>query len=867
MWVKNKSNYFLLTSLLLFVNALTLRAQFTDDFSDGDFTSSPTWSGDNSLFLIDANQLRSNSPGAATYYLSTPSTLALDAQWEFTIDFQLSTSGANYSDVYLMSDNADLNLTLNGYYIKIGGTPDEISLYKTVAGTSTLLIDGTDGTINSSSSNLFNIRVKRTAGNDWTLDIDDGATGAYITDGTVNDNSVTTSTHFGVYIDQSSAAGAVNGHYFDNFSVGSIPVDITAPTLVSATAISFTEVDVLFDEAVDLSTSQSVVNYTADGGLGSPSSATIDAGDPALVHLSFATSFVNGQAYVLSVSNVEDLVGNAMSTASEGFMYFVPDTPSYREVVINEMLPDPTPQIGLLDAEFVELHNATTSKYFDLSGWELTDGASTGTIGSYALGPGEYVILVATGDVANFSPIWPNVVGVSSFPSLNNAGETVTLKDAGANLVDEVAYTDSWYRDASKEDGGWSLEQINPDLPCSSSNNWRASTGVDGGTPGSVNSIFNNTPDTTSPSLVGISVLNNVTLLAHFDEEVTNTGAFTIAPWVSVASATVSASDSKDVVISLGAALDTGTIYLASVSGTDDCSGNILTVGEASFILPHIPMAGDLIINEVLFNPYTGGSDFVEVYNNSPRYIDVYGFYLADFSDDTISNAKFVDANFVLRPEGYIVFTEDSSAVMGDYLNARSGRFVQTDLPTYSNESGDVYLILPSDSVSDNFSYHEDMHFGLINDPNGISLERIDFGRATNDAANWHSAAETEGFATPGYENSQYFPGTITEEMVSLDPEIFSPDNDGFEDVINIYYSMEKPGYVGNLTIYDAKGRLVKALVENELLATNGTFSWDGVTENRLKARIGAYILYFEVFNTDGVVSSVKKPFVVAGSF
>jgi hypothetical protein len=441
------------------------------------------------------------------------------------------------------------------------------------------------------------------------------------------------------------------------------------------------------------------------------------------------------------------------------------------------------------------------------------------------------------------------------------------LKDAGANLVDEVAYTDSWYRDASKEDGGWSLEQINPDLPCSSSNNWRASTGVDGGTPGSINSIHNNTPDTTSPALVGISVLNNVTLLAHFDEEVTNTGAFTIAPLVSVASATVSASDSKDVVISLGAALDTGTIYLASVSGTDDCSGNILTAGEASFILPHIPMAGDLIINEVLFNPFTGGSDFVEVYNNSPRYIDVYGFYLADFSSDTISNAKFVDENFVLRPGDYIVFTEDSSAVMGDYLNARPGRFVQTDLPTYSNESGDVYLLLPNDSVSDNFSYHEDMHFGLINDPNGISLERIDFGRTTNDAANWHSAAETEGFATPGYENSQYFPGTITEEMVSVDPEIFSPDNDGFEDVINIYYSMEKPGYVGNLTIYDAKGRLVKTLVENELLATNGTFTWDGVTENRLKARIGAYILYFEVFNTDGVVSSVKKPFVVAGSF
>lgn len=857
----------LLATFLVFVNSLTINAQFVDDFSDGDFISSPTWTGDNSLFVIDGNQLRSNSPGAASYFLSTPSTLSINAQWEFTIDFQLATSGANYSHVFLMADNADLNVVTNGYYIKIGGTSDEMSFYKLVSGTATLLIDGTDGTINSSSSNLFNIKVIRTIGNDWSLEIDDGATGSYVNDGIVNDNSISSSTHFGVFIEQSTAASAVNGHFFDNFSVGPIPVDITPPDLISTIATSFTEVDLTFNEPLDPVSAQTLSNYSADGGLGTPSGAVIDGVDSSVVHLSFSTPFVNGQTYLLTALNIEDVSGNTMITATSGFMYFVPDAPNYREVVINEILPDPTPQIGLLDAEFVEILNTTSAKYFDLSGWEFSDGSSTGSIGSYALGPGEYVILVATGEVANFSPLWPNVIGVSSFPSLNNAGENITLKDASGNLVDAVNYADSWYQDVDKEDGGWSLEQINPNLPCSSKLNWRASDGIDGGTPGGINAVFNNTPDTIIPSIDKVTVVDNATLLVHFTEEISNPGVYVVAPFVPITSATVSIGNPHNIVVVLGAVLDTGFVYSLAVSGANDCSGNTLSTGVSSFVLPSLPRAEDIIINEVLFNPLTGGADFVECYNNSDRFIDIHGFYLADYSNDTISNAKYITANFILSPQEYVVFTEDSNAIKRDYLNAQSGRFVQTDLPTYSNESGDVFLILPYNPVSDFFSYHEDMHFGLINNPDGISLERIDFNQSANNASNWHSAAESVGFATPGFENSQYYPGIVTEDNIAIDPPIFSPDNDGHEDVIHISYSLDSPGYVGNVSIYDTKGRLIKSLVQNELLGITGMFTWDGITNDRLKARIGTYIAYFEVFTTEGLVSGVKKPFALAGQF
>ena len=110
--------YFIL-STLFFLCSFAF-SQFTDDFSDNDFTNSPVWTGDDILFTAATGELNSQSAGAAVYYLSTPSTLAADAEWGFYIDLQLSTSGANFVDVYLMSDAADLNLTTNGYFIRFG---------------------------------------------------------------------------------------------------------------------------------------------------------------------------------------------------------------------------------------------------------------------------------------------------------------------------------------------------------------------------------------------------------------------------------------------------------------------------------------------------------------------------------------------------------------------------------------------------------------------------------------------------------------------------------------------------------------------------------------------------------------------------
>jgi len=155
------------------------------------------------------------------------------------------------------------------------------------------------------------------------------------------------------------------------------------------------------------------------------------------------------------------------------------------------------------------------------------------------------------------------------------------------------------------------------------------------------------------------------------------------------------------------------------------------------------------------------------------------------------------------------------------------------------------------------------MHFALLNDTKGITLERIDFNRATNDKTNWHSAAKAIVYGTPGYRNSQYVDAGETDNAIEITPEIFSPDEDGMNDVVNINYKFDTPGYTANISIYDSKGRLTKLLIRNELLGTTGTYSWDGINESKEKASIGIYIIYVEVFNLKGDVKKYKKTCVL----
>ena len=855
---------FSIFALFLFF-AMQNIAQFTDDFADGDFTSNPTWSGNSSDFQVSINELRLNAPPvSATKYLATSSQSINNGIWEFTFKMTVNPSLSNFSRVYLVSNTSNLAGNVNGYFVKIGGGTDEISLYKQSGTSITKIIDGRNSVVNTSLVNT-KIKITRSSGGNWQLfsDTTSGFT-SYISEGIVTDNTHTQSLFFGVYCKFTSTRS--DKFYFDNFVVSGTPaVDVVLPVLDSVNVISNTKLEVVFSEPVNLATAQNLTNYTGNNGIGNPISAIRDAIDFSKVHLTFSSVFPIGIYHNLLVNNVQDIAGNSMISKTKKFIYFIPSTPIYRDVVINEIFADPSPQVGLPEAEFVEIYNRSSTKIFNLSGWEI----SGSSISQYVLLPGEYVVICANSDLTEFGLI-SNVVGISSL-SLSNSGEDVLLEDNIGGLVDFMHYSVEQFGDLEKKSGGWSLELINPNSTCHNSDNWEPSIHKKGGTLGVKNSVYDTTPDTKPPSILSVFAISNSQIEIKFSETVDTSllivSSFSIANGISISSVLVNSNLGNSVILNLSSVLDTGKIYNVFISNLEDCEGNISSP-KFDFVLPNIPKTGDLIINEILFNPSTDGKDYVEIYNNSNKYIDLKNWEIGNKKDGTIGNLKKIEENYILKPKDYVVITTDFYSIQNNFTTRDLNKIITVNyLPTFSNDEGMVYWVMPDGNVSDEFTYKEEMHFGLLRDKNGVSLERLDFNRPTNEKTNWHSAAETVGFGTPGVKNSQYNPAILSDNTLAISPDIFSPDNDGFEDVLKISYSLDKTGYIGNLTIYDAKGRLIKSIAKNELLSVKGTFIWDGLTEESAKARIGRYILFFEVFDLEGNVKSVKKTCVLGHKF
>ena len=866
-----------LNKLLLLLSYLPifLNAQVSDNFSDGDLTNNPTWQGDAANFIVNSeSQLQLNAPAAGTSLLYLPTAIADSAVWEMYFKMDFAPSGSNSLTIVLQSDQQAL-LSGNGYYLFIGetGSTDAIHFFRMDSGIATLLASATTAAV--ANVPTVGVHMERETSGAWTLMIDYAGGQNFQPEFTVTDATYIGGNDFFFGINCTYTATRTDKFYFDDFLVTPLLPDTQAPVLLSAFAISAMEVDVVFDETLEETSATEPTHYTIDNGIGQPAAVFLDALDKTLVHLSLQNPLVSPTDYILTVENITDLEGNIGSIQTAAFSFFEPETAVEFDILINEIMADPTPSVTLPPVEFIELYNRS-DKTLDLEGFGFSSGGTPQVFPSYLLLPKSYVIVCDDSNVDSLMP-YGHVVGLTSFPGLVNTGDELTLTDASGNTIDFVSYTADMYGNPQKAEGGWTLELINPLALCQGRSNWRASNSLLGGTPGQPNSVLNETPDTQGPDLLRafatVSQPNVIELFFNEGLEKTaahEVGNYSISNGGQVTTATLQPPSNIVVRLQLASPLMPSIIYEITAGGViADCTGNFIQNNKATIALPEPIEPLDIVINEILFNPVVGGADFVEVFNRSDKVLNLGDLVIGNLREGIDTVVREVNTNRLVFPDEYAVFTESPSDVRSVYTIKNETAFLTNDLPSFNNDAGNVTLFRGGATgvvIVDAFDYHEDFHHPLLDDPDGVSLERLNPNAPTQDRNNWHSAAATVGYATPTYQNSQAIPDqNSAADFFEIPEKKLSPDGDGFQDFLLINYKTDSPDFTAQVRIHDIEGRLVKTLLNNELLATEGFLRWDGDTDRGGKARIGIYILYAQVSKPDGTVKMFKETCVVAG--
>ena len=288
---------------------------------------------------------------------------------------------------------------------------------------------------------------------------------------------------------------------------------------------------------------------------------------------------------------------------------------------------------------------------------------------------------------------------------------------------------------------------------------------------------------------------------------------------------------------------------------TPETPDNNETPIEASSVQP-----GEIILNELLPAPFAEGSEYIELYNRSQQTLSLTGLALATRkADGSISTLYPLSAiTTPLEPGGYVLLSKLLSGVEAFYLISAPQALHEVKLPVLANNGATVVLLRLTDlTVIDEVSYSPKWHDSAIKDPKGVALERLDPDKPTQDATNWHSAAESAGYGTPGYRNSQQLLPSSTQN--GFERPYWSDSERSYL----LRYQLADAGYRCRIWVFDTMGRRIAEIANLSTLATEGTLRWDGIGYDGSRPKPGIYIFYAELFLPNGTTHTQREVFLI----
>jgi hypothetical protein len=657
------------------------------------------------------------------------------------------------------------------------------------------------------------------------------------------------------WIGSASAIGGTPGKTNDVWVANK---DTSSAQLTAINFLNAQEIELLFNKEIMFQ--EAWKNSLQIQGL-ALSNIWVNANNPNIIHLLFSEPLIHQKTYQFELYPLIDCLQNSGKQQVQ-FSYLKTIAPKQNELLITEIYYDETRKGNFPQFEFIELYNPTQHP-INLQNMQFADVTSLGIFPNYILAAKSYLIVCHQNHTNAFSA-HGKTLGLANWPSLNTS-DVLSIRDSNGFLLHQVAYADSWLKSSAKV-FSCSIEMIDLNNPCAGANNWLASTNTNGASLGASNSVAAPNTDKTAAQLERIYVRNLHQLQLSFSESLDSLSLldsynFGLNQTHYPKNFYLDQHKRNLVFVNYEKPLQAETDYTLQIPILKDCALNQSEpIQSLTFQVPLEPKNGDIIINEIMFNPMPNAYDFIELYNVSNTHLDLSKLQLCKAGNQGILEEYqiFAEEGVQLAPQQYMAIAEFPNLAQNNLYAHQVADWISHKIPVMNDDEGTILLLNEQHTVLDSVNYTDQMHVSFLRQTEGVSLERINPHLPGSYNSNWASAAQTVNFSSPAQKNSQHKIGSAQSGMFSCLQSYFSPDSDGWDELLTFQYQTGEAQWVADLFIYDLQGKLVKEVCKSKLLASNGELHWAGDTNQGTRANIGNYIAFWSCTSSKGEIEQQK---------
>jgi hypothetical protein len=664
--------------------------------------------------------------------------------------------------------------------------------------------------------------------------------------------------------------------YGSNDSIGGTPgrvnsnnnrlKDVVPPNMTGYEIIDSQTLKIYFSERIDLTTlllsnisldSNTVVNIIAD------------SIDKQYIICYLQKPILKNVILSFNIKQISDCEGNlTQKILTKKIVYIDATTVNTGDIIISEVMSNPLTNNQILPfREFIELHNIS-QKPISLKKWSITDASLNKiNLSDYILLPDSYLVLTSILHQNVFQSI-ENVYYFPSLVTLNDNSDSLLLKDSSNKTIHSMFYEATFHETDIKRLGGWSLELSSKRDYCISKGNYLSSQSNQGATPGKINSIqTTNNIKIDNNNLVRWKFIDAQSIQLFFSYPVSKLDLIDISKYntsngLIIDSLTQVNEYQTTVLIQFKTVLDTHILYQLKLVNVSLCNGYKIDSVKLIFGVPKIPTLNNLLFNELLAKSSYTSNDFFELYNNSNKIIDLQNLYLSYTNDLRLPDKTMLlyPQPYYLLPDSYVALATNRYSLKLLYPSMRN-TLENKNLPSITEDVSYLTLKNIYGVLIDSFHYKKAFHNPFLYDINDYSLEKINPTYNSLEAKHWTSASTQSERGTPGYQNSQY--QLITDagkpkKYITLSDNYITPNNDGYQDKVQINYSLPVNGCKISIKVFSSKGLIIRTL-PNEIASKDGYLYWYGEDDKQQKVAPDNYILLFEAVSPSGEVYQEKK--------